>query len=43
MRLGARSGVSSALFNMSRTDMAGIAMLVAVLVFLAVAVSILRE
>ena len=43
MRYGGRAGMSPAFFNMSRTDLAGIALLAAVIVFLIVAVKILRE
>jgi hypothetical protein len=43
MRYGNRAGMSPEFFNMSRTDLAGIALLVAVVVFLAVAIKVLRE
>ena len=44
MRFGARAGgLPASVFNMSRTDMAGIAMLVVVLACLVIAVGILRE
>ncbi len=43
MRTGSGEGMSPELFNMSRTDLAGAAMLLAVIVFLAVAIKILRE
>jgi hypothetical protein len=43
MRYGTRAGMSPAFFNMSRTDAAGIAMLVAVVVFVAVAIKVLRD
>ena len=35
--------MSPAFFNMSRTDAAGIALLVAVILFLAVAIKVLRD
>ncbi len=44
MRFGARSGgLPAAVFNMSRSDWAGIAILVCVAVFVAVFIKIARE
>jgi hypothetical protein len=44
MRSGARAGnLSPRVFNMSRTDVAGIAIFVCVAIFIAVLVKILRE
>ncbi|MFI5350022.1 MAG: hypothetical protein ACHQ2Z_10795 [Elusimicrobiota bacterium] len=44
MRFGARGGnLPAAVFNMSRTDMAGIAILVFVAIFIAVLVKLLRD
>lgn len=43
MRFGTRAGVSPKWFDMHRTDVAGGALLVAVIVFLAIFVKIARE
>jgi hypothetical protein len=44
MRFGARGGgLPAAVFNMSRTDMAGIALFVFVAIFIALLVKILSE
>ena len=44
MRFGARGGnLSAAVFNMSRTDMAGIAVFICVAIFIALLIKIMRE
>ena len=44
MRFGARGGgLPAAVFNMSRTDAAGIALLAAVIIFIVIVVSIPRD
>jgi hypothetical protein len=44
MRFGARGGgLPAAVFNMSRTDMAGIAIFVCAAIFIAIFIKIMRE